>query len=88
MEQQEEEALIHHLNRKEAQRNKKKVWLQCHQKIVSRQMAKDYMSNLKQNSFKYFSDVSYFHDKRISRIQTDVLSWLLDNAENFVSELE
>jgi hypothetical protein len=46
------------------------------------------MSNLKQNTFKYLSDVSYFHDKRISTIQTDVVSWLLDKAENFVSEIE
>jgi hypothetical protein len=88
MEVAEKEAYERHLAKKTLARDRKKVAVQSHTKIVARTIAKSYMEKIKQNCFQQLNDVSYFYDQRNFIIETQVVSWLLDQAEEIVKERE
>jgi hypothetical protein len=46
------------------------------------------MAKIKQNCFQQLNDVSYFYDQRTFTLETQVVSWLLDQAEEIVKVRE
>ncbi len=75
--------------RKALERERKKNKVAAHRKIVSRAVAKNYLSSLTTLSYNYLSDVGYFVDTfKVSVIEGDVLPWLYSKVEDFVSEID
>ena len=46
--------------RKNNEREKKRLRILAHKKVVSRILAKSYLNKIKQNSYKHLCDVSFF----------------------------
>ena len=60
-----------------------------HQKIVSRQLAKKFLRDAKGECLQLLTDTSFFHDVRTEHtLKCNVLPWLLDEAEKFVTQLD
>lgn len=75
--------------RKALERERKKNKVAAHRKICARTIAKSYMGSVTQCAFNYLSDVGYFVDTfKVSVLEQDVLPWLFEHVENFVSEMD
>ena len=56
--------------------------------MVSRSIAKEYLSTLRQNTSQQLADISFYYNKfNESTLKTDVLPWLFDETEAFLEEL-
>lgn len=55
-------------------------------KIVARTMGKQLLAGLKAHTYKYLCDVPYFYNKNEELLRSDVMEWLLDQAEGFVEQ--
>jgi hypothetical protein len=62
MEQNETKKLGDFEKLKATMREKKKDKQLAHRKIVSRQMAKSYLKNIRENAFRKLKDMGYFAD--------------------------
>jgi len=60
-----------------------------HQKIVSRGIAKNFLSNLKLNTHNFMKDVGIYYNKfEEITLKVDVMPWILDRAESYVNDLK
>ena len=88
MEEEEAYRLKTHEAKKNLQRQKKIAQRQAHEKIVSRTVSKQYTSGLRQNVVNQLFDVGYFYNRfNEVTLKTNVMPWILENAEKFVKEL-
>ncbi len=89
MEEEEAYRLKTHEAKKNLQRQKKIAQRQAHEKIVSRTLSKQYTSGLRKNVVNQLFDVGFFYDRfNEVTLKTNVMPWILDNAEKFVKELQ
>lgn len=89
MEEEEAYRLKTHEAKKNLQRQKKIAQRQAHEKIVSRTLSKQYTSGLRQNVVNQLFDVGFFYNRfNEVTLKTNVMPWILDNAEKFVKELQ
>lgn len=89
MEEEEAYRLKTHEAKKNLQRQKKIAQRQAHEKIVSRTLSKQYTSGLRQNVVNQLFDIGFFYNRfNEVTLKTNVIPWILDNAEKFVKELQ
>ncbi len=63
--------------RKQNEREKKKNKVNAHRKVVSRQVAKQYIEDIKTNSYRLLTDVGYFNNRfYVEVIEQNVIPWL------------
>ena len=63
--------------KKQSEKEKKKNRMYAHKKVVSRQIAKQYIRDSKSNTMKFLFDVGFFTDNfRTEVMEGDVLPWL------------
>jgi Radial spoke protein 3 len=57
--------------------------------MVSRTLSKNFLTNLKSNSYAQLADVGIFYNKFNEEVlKTNVLPWLFKEAELYLDELE
>ena len=89
MEAEEKARLEAHKSRKGLERTKRENRINSHQKIVSRQLSKDFLRNCKGSVYKFLKDTSLFYNPRVEvTLKSDVMPWILGRAESFVKEYE
>jgi hypothetical protein len=89
MELMEQRKLQEFERRKALERDRKKNKIQAHRKICSRLLSKGYMSGLKNSAVQYLTDVGYFTNTfQVDVLEQNVLPWLFNRVEGFVSELD
>jgi len=70
-------------------RDKKKNKQLAHRKVVARTMAKNYLSFLRENTYKHLTDVGFYTSTfAIDVLDNDVVPWLHEKAFEFVQDLE
>jgi hypothetical protein len=70
-------------------RDKKKNRQLAHRKVVARTIAKDYMANLRENTFKRLTDVGFYTDSfKVEVLDNDVVPWLHTRCFEFIADLE
>jgi hypothetical protein len=88
MEAQEKKKLSEFEKLKSNKREVKKNQQLAHRKIVSRKVAKDYLLNLKSNTFRKLQDVGFYTDAfKIEVLDNDVVPWLYEKTFEFVQDL-
>ena len=89
MEQHEAKKLADFEKLKTQMKEKKRNKVLAHRKVVSRVMAKNYLANLKENTYKHLTDVGFYTDKfKVDVLDMDVVPWLHEKAFEFVQDLE
>jgi len=89
MEQNEQKRLADFVKLKNNMREKKKNKQLAHRKIVTRVVAKNYLSSLRENTYRYLSDVGFFTNQfKVNVLDHDVVPWLHQKAFEFVQDLE
>jgi len=69
-------------------REKKKNKQLAHRKVVARTMAKNYLSQLRENTYKQLTDVGFYTSTfAIDVLDNDVVPWLHEKAFEFVQDL-
>jgi hypothetical protein len=69
-------------------RTKKKQRTDAHKKFVSRSLAKMYLSKVKTNAEKDLIQLGLLSDPMRARLYTEVVPFLLDQAETFAEEID
>ncbi len=60
----------------------------AHRKIVSRQIAKQYLQGTKEGAYRYLADTAYFtNDFQNTVMEQDVLPWLTGQATQYIIDL-
>ncbi len=78
MEQEEVARLEAHNAKKALERTRRTTRVNSHQKVVSRQIAKQFLRNAKGDCFQLLKDTSFFYDARVEEgLKCNVLPWLL-----------
>ena len=73
--------------RKKAEREKRKNRIQCHKKVVSRQISQDYLENQKNHVYRFLKDIGNFVDHRqVTIMEGNVLPWLLGKVVTIVED--
>jgi hypothetical protein len=89
MEQTEKKKLEDFNKLKANMREKKKNRLLAHKKLVTRVVAKSYLSGLRDNTYTHLANVGFFTNNfRINVLDQDVVPWLYDKVFEFVQDLE
>lgn len=89
MEEEEAFRLKTHEAKKNLQRQKRATQKLAHEKLVSRQTSKDYLSSLKSSIYGQLTDVGFFYNKFSEEtLKTDVLPWLYNETEAYLAELD
>lgn len=89
MEEAEQKLLEAYRLKKNTERTRKQNRKGAHQKVVSRQISKQFLQNIKGNAFAFLKDVGYFNNKfKDETMYGDVLPWLTGKTEGFVQELD
>jgi hypothetical protein len=72
-------------NMKEKKKNKQLA----HRKVVARTISKDYLKNLRENTFKRLSDVGFYNDSfKVEVLDNDFVPWLHTKIFEFIQDLE
>lgn len=87
-EDQENQKLERHEKNKKERRLKKDALIKAHQLVASRITTKGYLASLKSCVFQTCLDTSLFVDGRTKALQTRIMPWMLDQAEQFVDAEE
>jgi hypothetical protein len=88
MEQNERKRLDDFEKLKITMREKKKNKQLAHRKIVSRQIAKNYLNGIKGNAIRKLKDMGYFADQfQVEILDGDVVPWLYEEAFRHLQEL-
>mmetsp|Transcript_7483 Transcript_7483/g.11668 ORF Transcript_7483/g.11668 Transcript_7483/m.11668 type:complete len:342 (-) Transcript_7483:985-2010(-) len=89
MESNEHKRLADFAKLKNNMREKKKNKQLAHRKIVTRVIAKSYLGNLRENTYRYLADVGFFHNQfKTNVLDNDLVPWLHQKAFEFVQDLE
>lgn len=74
---------------KNAHREKRKNKQTAHRKVVARTVAKNYLGNLRENTFKHLKDVGFYTDNfKVDVLDNDVVPWLHARCFEFIQTLE
>lgn len=74
---------------KSTMRDKKKNKQFAHKKVVARTLAKNYMSQLRANTFRHLTDVGFYTDNfKVDVLDNDVVPWLQSKAFEFFQDLD
>ena len=88
MEAAEKKKLAEFEKLKANKRELKKNHQLAHRKIVARQVAKGYLSNLREKTYKKLSDVGFYTNSfKIEVLDNDVVPWLYERCFEFVQDL-
>lgn len=88
MEATEKKRLADFEKLKSNMREKKKNKQLAHRKVVARTMAKNYLSQLRENTYKQLTDVGFYTSTfAIDVLDNDVVPWLHEKAFEFVQDL-
>ena len=89
MEENEAKRLADFEKLKGNMREKKKNKQLAHRKVVARTIAKGYLANLRENTYKKLTDVGFYTNTfKIDVLDNDVVPWLHSKAFEFVQDLE
>ena len=89
MEETEAKRLADFEKQKTNAREKKKNKQHAHRKVVARTIAKSYLSNLRENTFRKLKDVGFYTNTfKIDILDNDIVPWLHEKAFEIVQELE
>ena len=70
-------------------KEKKKNKQLAHRKVVARTISKNYLANLRENTFKRLTDVGFYTDSfKIEVLDNDVVPWLHTKCFEFIQDLE
>lgn len=70
---------------KNAHREKRKNKQTAHRKVVARTVAKNYLGNLRENTFKHLKDVGFYTDNfKVDVLDNDVVPWLHARCFEFI----
>lgn len=70
-------------------REKKKNKQLAHRKVVARTIAKSYLANLRENTFRKLKDVGFYTSTfKVDVLDNDVVPWLHEKAFQIIKELE
>jgi len=87
MEEEERVRLATYENKKKAETRARQRRIDAHEKVVSRVMAKQYMTGLKPVVYQLLNDMSFFQDKQKEVLNKDVMPWLYAEAQTFTDNL-
>jgi hypothetical protein len=87
MEEEERVRLATYENKKKAETRARQRRIDAHEKVVSRVMAKQYMTGLKPVVYQLLNDMSFFQDKQQEVLNRDVMPWLYTEAATFTENL-
>lgn len=89
MEEQERKRLEAYEAKKAIEKTRKKTRQSAHEKLVCRNIAKQYLRDVKVNSYVMLKDLSFFRDnfKEVTMFQ-DVMPWIMSKTEGFVSQFD
>jgi hypothetical protein len=89
MESSEAKRLADFEKQKNNMREKKKNKQLAHRKVVARTISKDYLSSLRENTFKRLTDVGFYTDSfKVEVLDNDVVPWLHTRCFEFIADLE
>ena len=89
MEQHEAKRQAEFEKMKTQMKEKKRNRVYAHKKVVSRVFAKNYLANLRENTFKHLKDVGFYTDKfKVQVLDMNVVPWLYEKAFGFVQDFE
>ena len=75
--------------RKQNEREKKKNKILAHKKLVARQIAKRYLTGVKDNGYKHLCDISFFtHTFKEMVLEQNVMPWFYQEVEKHVSNMK
>jgi len=87
MEEEERVRLATYENKKKAETRARQRRIDAHEKVISRVMAKQYMTGLKPVVYNFMNDMSFFQDKQKEVLNTSVMPWLYTAAQEFTDNL-
>merc|ERR1719446_1105629 len=89
MESTEAKRLADFEKNKNNMREKRKNKQLAHRKVVARTISKNYMANLRENTFKHLKDVGFYTDNfKVDVLDNDVVPWLHEKCFEFIKTLE
>ena len=89
MEELEKKKLDAYEAKKSLEKSRREAKKVAHQKVVSRDVAKRFNSNLKGNTLVLLKDIGYFSDRfREEVLDGEVMPWILQQTEKFAQEKE
>jgi hypothetical protein len=88
MEEAERKRMEAHEAKKNIERNRKKAKKAAHEKVVCRSMAKNYLRDVKNNTYVLLKDLSFVRDDfREVKMYQNVMPWLMQQAEGFLTHI-
>jgi len=87
MEEAEAKRLEAYRAKKSLERSRRDTKKVAHKKVISRVLAKQYLQEMKVNSFTFLRDVGMFRDSFNQQVlEADVMPWLINEAAKHVND--
>lgn len=87
MEEEERQRLTVYENKKKGETKARQRRIDAHEKVISRQMAKAYCTQMRPVVYNLLKDVGYFQDQQKEVLNKDVMPWLYQQAQECATNL-